>query len=1107
MPTTQRTWQDLAEINGGSELLAGRANEFASPLPIEQILSDKKFTGAGTNRRDFLKFLGFGLGAATLAACETPVIKSIPFVVKPEEITPGIANWYASTYYDGTDYASILVKTREGRPIHIKGNPRFGINRKPDTTKGSINARINSSVLSLYDGHRLKGPVMNHGESGLMQHDWATADKAIGSKLAEVSQGGGRIVVLTSTVISPSTRQAIDLFKAKYGMALNTGDDALSVQVGGGVDHVQVDTISYNGLTNANLKSFGKRVMPGYDLSKADVLVGIDCDFLSTWGSTTEHTWQYASRRRPEDGMSRHFQFEARMTLTGANADDRMAVKPSMLGAILGSLHDAVAGKLGGAKCGAGDADCDKAVAAAAEALVAAKGKSLVLCGINDEGAQTLVNSINWMLGNYGTTIDLDNHTYFNQGDDAAMAKLVADMKSGSVGALLIAGLNPAYNLPNAAEFREALKKVGLSVYFGTHANETASLCSWTAASNHYLESWNDFLPKPGHYALAQPVINKLYDTRQWQESLLKWSGVEKSWYDFIRDVWQAGMTGHTAEPVDFTNAWNMSVHNGVYVAYANQPGQWSFAGDVASAAALVKKLGAGAGEFQLQLYVSNNIGTGLHAGNPWLQELPDPITKITWDNYITMSPADMEKMGLQLYIGEQSPASVCTVKAGNAEMKLPVVAVPGQASGTLGIALGYGRGANGERVGMAAVASDPDADGPRSVGQNAYALTNWVNGVTSYTVNDVQVANTGETYAMAITQTHLTDMERTSVVKQTDLATYKTGDKHHFNHSHTLPVHFDVNKDGHIDAADRAPVTEINLWEDHPVAQVGHRWGMSVDLNSCIGCGACVTACNSENNIPVVGKDEVRRSREMHWMRIDRYYTSDMTHEQGKKDGIGKIDRYLALEKPGQAPRLTFVPLMCQHCNHAPCETVCPVAATTHSNEGLNMMAYNRCIGTRYCANNCPYKVRRFNWFNYVTEKFGEVNPAWDEVGRLVLNPDVVVRSRGVIEKCSFCVQQIQVGKLNAKREGRPVKDGEIQTACSAGCPTNAIVFGDLNDDTSKVKALRESDRAYIMIEEVGTQPNVNYMVKVRNTDTLHAGHHEGGHEQHEHAAEKAHA
>jgi molybdopterin-containing oxidoreductase family iron-sulfur binding subunit len=349
-----------------------------------------------------------------------------------------------------------------------------------------------------------------------------------------------------------------------------------------------------------------------------------------------------------------------------------------------------------------------------------------VLCGCNDEGVQTLVNSINWMLGNYGSTIDLDNHTYFHQGDDAAVAQLVKDMAAGKVDALLIAGVNPAYSLPNATEFKEALKKVALSVSFSGYADETASLCAWITPDSHYLESWNDFLPKPGHYALAQPAINKLYDTRQWQESLLKWSGVDKHWYDFVRTVWEAGMTGSSAAPLDFVNTWNMAVHNGVHVAYANMPGQWSFAGDVSAAGNAAKKMSEGAGEWQLRLYVPNGVGNGLHANNPWLQELPDPLTKITWDNYLTMSPADMEVMGLQIHIGQDSPASVCALKVGDIEMKLPVVAVPGQKQGVAGLALGYGRGANGEKVGLAAVATDPGSEELKPVGQNAYPLTQW---------------------------------------------------------------------------------------------------------------------------------------------------------------------------------------------------------------------------------------------------------------------------------------------------------------------------------------------------------------------------------------------
>ncbi len=1058
MSSTKRYWKDLGELHQQPDAIKGRENEFPQDLAIDQVLGNSSLTGASTGRRDFLKFLGFGIGAATLAACETPVIKSIPYVNKPEDITPGVANWYASTFYDGEDFASILVKTREGRPIHIKGNPRFGINRNPALPKGSINARMNSSVLSLYDGARLTGPVAKGSEAPTT---WADTDKAIAAGLAAAA--GKRVVILSSTVISPSTQAAIAAFKAKNATA----------------EHVQYDVISYGGVTGANLKSFGKRVFPSYDLTKADVIVSVDADFLSSWGSTSENTWQYATRRNPDLAMNRHIQFEARMSMTGANADVRVPLKISELPKAVVALHAHISGNSAGA-----DAAMMKATEGAAKALMAAKGRSVVLAGSNNEGVQVLVNSINSILGNYGSTIDLDAHTHFKQGDDAAVAQLVKDMNAGTVGALFIAGVNPAYSLPNAAEFKAGLGKVGLSVSFSGYADETASLCNWICPDHHYLESWNDFHPKVGHYALAQPAIRPLFNTRQWQESLLVWSGSASTYYEHIRSVWQANMANRGPEMGLFEDNWNMAVHNGVLTApVAPAAAPAVFAGDVAAATAAAAKASTGAGDFELALYTTEAIGSGQHANNPWLQEMPDPLTKITWDNYVCMAPADVEKLGLNMYLGEQAPASLVTVKAGDNEITLPVVPTPGQRSGTIAIALGYGRGENGEKVGLAACVTDHNGDF-KPVGKNAYVFTRLSEGGVNYDVLNVSVTATGETYPVAITQTHLTAMDRHSVVKETSAATYKAGDKRAYNHPHELAVHEDVNGDGVINAQDKKPVAEFDLWEEHPVEGVGHRWGLSIDLNGCIGCGACITACNSENNIAVVGKDEVRRSREMHWLRIDRYYSSATTKETAKKDGLGKIDMYLQMEVPEESPSVMFMPVMCQHCNHAPCETVCPVAATTHSNEGLNQMAYNRCIGTRYCANNCPYKVRRFNWFNYVSEKFGEVNPAWDDLGRMVLNPDVVVRGRGVIEKCSMCVQSIQAGKLAAKKAGTPVIDGSIETACSAACGTGAIVFGDLNDKKSMVRGLADSDRSYHMLEEIGVKPNVNYLVKVRNTE-----------------------
>ena len=1084
MPSTTHYWTDLADLHGNEAVTKARADEFPTELPgIGEVLGDTKLTGATTGRRDFLKFLGFGIGAATLAACETPVIKSIPYVNKPEEIVPGVANWYASTYFDGSDYASVLVKTREGRPIHIKGNPSFGINTRvardeKDANMGRsvVNARINSSVITLYDNQRLQGPVLKNTPAS-----WADVDKAVGAEMDKAAAADKRIVILTNTVISPSTQAAIAKLQAKYA----SGPDG----AGSLVQHVQHDTVSYSGVTNANAKSFGKRVMPSYDFTKADVVVSFGADFLSSWGSTTEHNWQYAERRKPGN-MSKHWQFEARMSMSGANADVRVMLKPSEVTQAVIALHDAIASATGGTTVGGATASDD--IKKAASELVAARGKSIVLCGDNSEGVQVLVNHINAMLGNYGTTIDLANATNFYQGDDAAVAQLVKDMNSGAVGVLMMSGVNPAYSLPNAAEFKTGLGKC-FSVSFSSYADETASLCNAICPDHHWLESWNDFMPKVGRYALAQPTIKNIWNTRQWQESLLHWSGDTTSYYDFIRAMWQANMGTRLEGEFDFAYAWNMSVHNGVYDAYTNSPEVSAFAGDV-SAAATAAKASAKTGEWEVSLYEKEGIGNGLHANNPWLQELPDPISKVTWDNYVCMAPEDLmtllgtRKFG-DLYIGQDSPAHVVKVSVNGAELELPAIPSPGQAPKSVSIALGYGRGANGEGVGRAAVVFDSGTSTLVSVGKNAYPMTAMVGGTVTYSGTGT-LTGTGGTYPMALAQTQMTSMDRHSIAKETtqrEWAEHKA--KETYNEPHTLGVHEDVNGDDVIDTRDRKPVSEFNLWKDHPVEQVGHRWGMSIDLNSCTGCGACITACTSENNVSVVGKDEVRRSREMHWLRLDRYYSSDMTHAVGKAEGKDKIARYLEMEVPSRNPKVFLMPVMCQHCNHAPCETVCPVAATTHSNEGLNQMAYNRCIGTRYCANNCPYKVRRFNWFNYVTDKFADVNPAWDELGRMVLNPDVVVRSRGVIEKCSLCVQQIQGGKLAAKKEARPVKDGDIQTACMAACGMGAITFGDLNDKDSNVTKLAADERAYYMLDEIGVKPNINYMAKVRNTEE--AAHH----------------
>ena len=601
---------------------------------------------------------------------------------------------------------------------------------------------------------------------------------------------------------------------------------------------------------------------------------------------------------------------------------------------------------------------------------------------------------------------------------------------------------------------------------------KTASLCTVNATDNHFLESWNDFNPKGNEYSIAQPTISPLFDTRQAQDSFLNWANNEKGYYDFMKSVWETELFPRQTKYTFFDAFWNSAVHDGVTTLNSAAPVETEEATEttfnvevIAAAASNASKI-KGSG-IEAEFYLSTSMGEGNQANNPWLQELPDPVTKVTWDNYVAMNPKDMEgKYNIKL--GEQAKASLANVTIGKKTVVMPVVAVPGQKVGAVSIALGYGRTKAGK-----VVAQGDTKDGETStIGTNVFQFVG-VNGTMNYSVSGVSIEPTGEEYTIASTQTHHTMMGR-KIVNETSLKTYKSNGKILWNPDHVI-----------ADAYGKATkIEDLDMWNAQDIA-LGHRWGMSIDLNSCFGCGACITACHSENNVPVVGKDEVRRTRTMSWLRIDRYFTSDMTKAKAKEEGIGAIDMYGKMEIPEEYPEVVHQPLMCQHCNHAPCETVCPVAATTHSNEGLNQMAYNRCIGTRYCANNCPYKVRRFNWFNYVGDrKFTDVNPSQDDLSRMVLNPDVVVRARGVMEKCSFCVQRIQAGKLSAKKAGRPVEDGEVTSACAAACSVGAIKFGDLNDAKMEVAKDAKHDRAYNLIEEVGTKPNVYYMTKVRNID-----------------------
>jgi MoCo/4Fe-4S cofactor protein with predicted Tat translocation signal len=1011
--------------------------------------ADKEFGYLGIDedtppsRRDFLKLMGFGVAAVSLAACEAPIRKAIPYVNKPVDVDPSIPNYYASTYINGGDYCSIVVKTREGRPIKIDGNTLSSV------TGGGTSAQVEASVLSLYDNSRLRFPKINGANA-----TWEEVDAEVKSKLAQLSVRGSQIAIISNTILSPSTLSVIEEFKAKYPSA----------------KHISYDQVSSYGIMQANEASFGASMIPSYNFAKAKTIVSIGADFLGTWLSPIEFTTQFSKTRKLGDSkkdMSRLYAFESNMSLTGANADYRTPVKASQQGLVVAQLYNLIAAKAGVSTVNASIKDV-KYLDKAANDLWTNRAKSLVVCGSNDKNVQIMVNAINSLLGNYGTTIDTANAINFRKGDDKAMASFVSDLEAGRIGGVIFYNSNPVYDHPMGDKIAAAIAKAELKVSTSYKEDETASLTDIIAPDHHYLESWNDAEPKKNHFSLAQPTITPIFRTRQAQSSFLTWAeSDETDYFNVIKKNWKNWFYSKSDKSDNFQTFWDKALYDGV-MEFPESTSAIAFEGDVNAAATFVaknyKENNAG---FELVIFESAGLGNGSQANNPLLHELPEPITKATWDNYLTISQKDATALGLSMVEGKTRKANLIV---NGKELSVPVLIQPGQANGTLGLALGYGRTKAG-RV----------AD---NVGVNAYPLLYMLDGNVNYHITSgVELSITDEVYSIAQTQTHQTYMGRQTVIQESVLDEYK---------NNPSAGRFNAYVATWTDKNHKVAPAALSLWKGHEYKN--HYWGMAIDLNSCTGCSACLVACNVENNVPVVGKQEVLNRREMHWLRIDRYYSSD-----------ADVNDWKGLEKASENPEVVFQPMMCQHCNNAPCETVCPVAATTHSTEGLNQMTYNRCIGTRYCANNCPYKVRRFNWFKYHhNEQFATSNPQMNtDLGRMVLNPDVTVRSRGVMEKCSFCVQRIQNGKLSAKKERRPMKDGEVVTACQAACAAGAIVFGDMNDPESKISKLldieqKEGDygidktvrnpRAYRVLEEIGVKPNVFYLTKIRNKEIENA-------------------
>ena len=962
-------WQSFEDYKDQKTNSVLDSKEAIPEFSIEGL--DESEVKGKSSRRDFLKMLGFSVSAVALvSSCQMPVRKAIPLLNQPEDLIPGVANYYASTFFDGSDYCSILVKTRESRPIKIEGNDMSPL------TIGGTSARVQASVLNLYDDARLKGPA----KSG-SQTEWDTIDKEISDRLTKLNKEGKKVVLLTSTIISPSSKALINEFIETYP----------------NVEWISYDPVSFASMRKANELNFGASVIPSYHFDKAKVIVGFNADFLGNWLMPVAFSKQYSINRKVSQEnptMSRSYQYESSLSLTGANADYRIGIRPSEEAAVLLNLYNEIAKSTGFSVYNAPITDVDiKGVAAD---LLANKGNSLVVSGTNNLNIQLIVNAINNALGNYGTTIDINTPVNLKQGDDKAMAKLVKEMNAGSVGGIIINNANPIYDYSNSKDFTSGLKKVDTRVSFADTMDETALECEFVCPDNNYLESWDDSEPVAGYYSITQPTIQPIFDTRQYQDSLLKWMAASVDFETYMESNWRNILIDVT----NFDQSWNKIKHDGVYQIEIGSAHQPEF-----SPQSLKAKKGLTSG-IELVLYEKIGMGIGKYANNPWLQELPDPITTATWDNYLCISPSYAEENSLKL-------EDVVSING----IEIPVLIQPGQPMGTMAVARGYGRTAAGKAG--------------SNVGVNALQL------VTDSVV-EIKKAD-GKTFPLALTQMHH-DMEERPIARETTLASFikdpaSGNELHAYDEKHNVTLYNKIKYDG-------------------------LHWGMSIDLSSCTGCGNCVIACQAENNVAVIGKEQVKNRRIMHWMRIDRYYSRDEVN-----------------------PEVFHMPVMCQHCDNAPCENVCPVAATNHSTEGLNQMAYNRCIGTRYCVNNCPYKVRRFNWFEFTNNKNFDYNMN-SELGKMVLNPDVIVRQRGVVEKCSMCVQRIQEGKLTAKMENRELREGDIKMSCEQSCPTNAIQFGNLLNENSMVKKESKNPRMYHLLEGLHTLPSTSYLTKVKNNE-----------------------
>ena len=1005
----RRYWKSFDDLNNTPEFNQALQTEFMSSPLREETANEGNDKWA---RREFLKLMGASVALTTAAGCiRRPVQKIVPYTKQPEDVTIGMSSWYTSTYFDGQEGFGLLIKSREGRPVHIAGNPEHPLN------KGAVSSRAQASLLGLYDPERLQGPKRNLlNEKRTNKETISVTWEALDNKVVE-SLKKGSVYLLSGNISSPATQAVID----DFGKAFNS-------------QHIVWEPLAHDDVMLGQLAAYGSAVVPSYRFDKAKTIVSIDADFLGSWLTPVSFTRQFSAGRKKIESMNRLISFDSTYSLTAANADIRFKIKPSQqLTVVMGLINELI---------GRSSYAANEAVKAAlapfknateqlklssdslkkiADELFKNAGESLVVAGglqaktEDSHQLQIAVNFLNTILGNEGKTVL--GHKGLNRltADYNKLQLLIKDMKDNKVKTLIIYRSNPLYALSESVGFAEALKQVENVIYIGDMMDETAKLCHYVATDNHALETWGDAEFAPGVYSVHQPLIRTMYDTRSFQLTLMTWAYIAnlgpkrlityETYFDYLRAFWKEEMAPKLAKGKDFETFWSEILQSGVLGEVETSDSARTFK---IESFVDIKKKNSGS-TLELALYPTVQLGDGTLANIGWLQELPDPVTKIVWDNYASISIKTSETLKLK-------QGDMVEVKVDNKKIELPIHIQPGLHDEVVAISVGYGRTAAG-KVG-------------NEIGKNAFSLSALKDSKVLFSGLAVELKKLNKKYELVTTQGH-DSMEGRQIVVTATNKDYAESKSSQIHRHHTW-----------------------SIWSGHHYN--GHKWGMGVDLNSCTGCSACMTACQSENNIHVVGKKYVMQGREMHWIRIDRYYTGDIENAES-----------------------VFQPVMCQHCDNAPCETVCPVAATVHSSEGLNEMLYNRCVGTRYCSNNCPYKVRRFNWFNYAK--------LIEKPMHMSLNPEVTVRPRGVMEKCTFCVQRIKEAKNKAKTEDRALKDGDVKVACETACPANAITFGDLNDESSAVSKLFKSEpRAYALLEEWYAKPAVRYLSKIKNNDKV---------------------